>query len=216
MVNDDQNDGRFLSISLGSGYRAHPLDKSANDKFYSIRDKHVFARLSQSDYDAYPVIYDSDLVDVSGKINVVLDEDARGWKFTLPSSEKILAESRTFDDTVYFVSFEPDVASADPCQAGLSINRLYRVAITNGDPVSLDDEALDENDEEAIDEARVTKLQQGGIAVRPIFLFPSPVNPDCEGADCAPPPVGCVGVECFDPGFPNNPIRTLWTQNGVE
>ncbi len=146
----------------------------------------------------------------------MLNESDRGWRFTLPSNESILAESRTFDDTIYFVSFEPDIASADPCQAGLSINRLYRVSVGNGDPAVEDTEALDENDPEALDEARVTQLEQGGIAVRPIFLFPSPVDSDCEGADCAPPPVGCVGVECFDPGFPNSPVRTLWTQNGVD
>lgn len=215
LVNDAENDDRFLAINLGSGYRAHPLDKSANDRFYSIRDKKVFTKMAQSAYNAFPIIKDSDLVEVSGRINVVLNDDDKGWKLTLPANEKVLAESRTFDDTVYFVSFEPDVASADPCQAGLSINRLYRVSVGNGDPVVADKDALDENNEEEIDEARVTKLEQGGIAVRPIFLFPSPVDPDCEGADCAPPPIGCVGVECFDPGFPNNPVRTLWTQNGV-
>ncbi len=216
LVKDTEHDNRFLAINLGSGYRSHPLDKAANDRFYSLRDNQVFTKLSQAAYDAYPIAYDSDLIEVSGRINVVLSESDRGWKFTLPANESILAESRTFDDTVYFVSFEPDIASADPCQAGLSINRLYRVSIGNGDPAVEDTESLDENDAEALDEARVTQLEQGGIAVRPIFLFPSPVNPDCEGVDCAPPPVGCVGVECFDPGFPNSPVRTLWTQNGVD
>ena len=124
--------------------------------------------------------------------------------------------SRTFDDSVYFVSFEPEAYSADPCQAGLSVNRLYRVSLVNGDPV-VDLDELDPNDPIELDAARVTELDQGGIAVRPIFLFPSPLDTDgCTGTDCAPPPVGCVGVECFDPGFPNNPVRTLWTQNGVE
>ena len=216
MVNDKENDNRYLSISLGSGYRAHPLDKSANDRFYSLRDNHVFAKLSQAEYNAYPIAYDADLIEVRGRMNVNLGKQDRGWKLTLPANEKILAESRTFDDIIYFVSFEPDVASADPCQAGLSINRLYRVSVGNGDPAVDDKEAIDENNEEEIDDARVTRLEQGGIAVRPIFLFPSPVDPDCEGADCAPPPVGCVGVECFDPGFPNNPVRTLWTQDGIE
>ena len=193
---------RYLSLSMGSGYRAHPLDKRASDRFYSLRDKDVFTKLSQPAYNAYPVIYDSELKEISGRINVELDKYDRGWKFTLPYNEKILAESRTFDNTIYFVSFEPDVASSDPCQAGLSINRLYRVAVSNGDPVTDDLDELDEFSEEDIDEARVTKLEQGGIAVRPIFLFPSPVNADCEGADCAPPPVGCVGCRMFRSGLP--------------
>lgn len=214
MFTDEEHDRRYLALSIGSGYRAHPLDKSAADRFYSIRDPDVFSRLPQQAYLSYDVALDADLREVSGQFGIKLNPSDRGWKFTLPPGEKILSESRTFDDKVYFVSFEPEVASADPCQAGLSVNRLYRVAIANGDP-DVDLETLDPNDDEAADEARVTKLEQGGIAVRPIFLFPSPLDPDCEGEECAPPPIGCVGVECFDPGFPNNPVRTLWTQDGT-
>ena len=214
MFTDHAQEQRYIAISLGSGYRAHPLDKGAADRFYSLRDPDVFTKLSQQAYDNYPIANDSDLVDVRGQVNVSVTPADRGWKFTLPPGEKILAESGTFDDTIYFVSFEPEVASSDPCQAGLSVNRLYRVAIANGDPV-VNTEELDPNDPTAADEARVTKLEQGGIAVRPIFLFPSPLDPDCEGDECAPPPIGCVGVECFDPGFSNNPVRTLWTQDGV-
>ncbi len=214
MVNDAANDRRFLSISLGSGYRAHPLDKSANDRFYSLRDPDVFTRLTQLAYDTYSIIGDGDLIDVTGRLNVTLNPADRGWKFRLPYGEKILAESRTFDDTVYFVSFEPDTVSMDPCRAGLSINRLYRVKVLNGDPV-VDLSTIDPNDPDEVDDARVTNLEQGGIAPKPTFLFPSPLDPNCQGEECAPPPIGCVGVECFDPGFPNNPVRTLWTQDGV-
>ena len=117
---------------------------------------------------------------------------------------------------MFFVSFEPDVESADPCQAGLSINRLYHVKVLNGDPV-VDLDLLDASDPEAVDDARLARLEQGGVATRPIFLFPSPLDPEnCQGEECTPPPVGCVGVECFDPGFENNPVRTLWTQDGVD
>ena len=65
------------------------------------------------------------------------------------------------------------------------------------------------------DDERRTTLQQGGIAPSPSILFPSP-DPDCVGDECKIPPLGCVGVECFDPGFENNPVRTLWTQDGIE
>jgi hypothetical protein len=50
------------------------------------------------------------------------------------------------------------------------------------------------------------------MAGAPVFAD----DPDCTGADCAPPPIACIGVECFDPGFANNPVRTLWTQDGIE
>ena len=66
-------------------------------------------------------------------------------------------------------------------------------------------------------DARVMELEQGGIAPKPTFIFPSPVDPtSCTGSACSPEPIGCIGVECFDPNFPNNPRRTLWTKAGVE
>ncbi|MBJ90332.1 MAG: hypothetical protein CMO98_10795 [Woeseia sp.] len=212
---DPRQDKRFLAINLGSGYRSHPLDNSANDRFYALRDKQVFTKLSQTAYDQYPVANDGDMIEVSGQINVVLGENDRGWKLTLPANEKILAESRTFNDVIYFVSFEPSVDSSDPCRAGLSTNRLYRMNIRNGDPAVGDLNTLIDGDPGELDQARATTLEQGGIAVRPVFFFPSPADPDCEGSECTPPPLGCIGVECFDPGFSNKPVRTLWTQNGV-
>lgn len=215
MFLDRKQDRRYLSISIGSGYRAHPLDKSANDRFYSLRDPDVFTTLSQSQYNSYSIATDANMVEVTGTLGTELQATDRGWKLTLPPGQKVLAESSTFNNEIFFVTFEPDVASADPCQAGLSVNRLYRVDVVNGDPTQLKD-VLDLTDSVAIDEARVQDLEQGGIAPKPMFLFPSPLDPNCTGEECAPPPVGCVGVECFDPGYANFPVRTLWTQDGIE
>jgi len=215
MFVDRRHDRRYLAINIGSGYRAHPLDNSAADRFYSIRDPRVFDQMTQSQYDSNSIITDSDLVDVAGSSGTVIPADGDGWKLTLPGTEKILSASLTFDDSVYFVSFEPQANTADPCQAGLSVNRLYRVNIVNGDPVMDHGLPVPEDGDEA-DEARITRLEQGGIAPKPTFFFPSPTDPNCTGMACAPPPVGCVGVECFDPGFPNFPVRTLWTQDGID
>ena len=45
----------------------------------------------------------------------------------------------------------------------------------------------------------------------------SPDDLTCPaGIDCSPPPLHCVGVECVDAGFQNKPVRTLWTQDGIE
>ncbi|HSD68847.1 MAG TPA: hypothetical protein VLB07_04800, partial [Woeseiaceae bacterium] len=92
-------------------------------------------------------------------------------------------------------------------------NFLYRVNVNNGDPIVNNLDALDPAD---ADNARRQQLAQGGIAPTPAILFPSSDDPNCTGAACSPPPLGCVGVECFDPGFVNNPVRTLWTQDGIE
>ena len=214
LITDQKQQRRYISVSVGSGYRAHPFDLTAADRFYSLRDGDVFNALTQAQYDAYPIATDADLIEVSGKTQVEVTANDRGWKFTLPANEKVLANSLTFDDQVFFVSFTPDSDSAATCSAGKGTNFLYRVSAVNGDPIVPNIEDL--NPDLADDERR-TALRQGGIAPSPTILFPSPEDPDeCQGDECNPPPLGCVGVECFDPGFENNPVRTLWTQDGIE
>jgi type IV pilus assembly protein PilY1 len=209
---DRTQNRRFVSLSIGSGYRAHPLDNTATDRFYSVRDPDVFNPLTQTAYDNYDIVTDADLVEVSGQVRTIVDQTKRGWKFTLPANQKVLANSVTFDDEVFFVGFSPETNLADVCQPSQGKNFLYRVKVENGDPVVNNLDTVDPADSDA---ERVIELAQGGIAPTPAFLFPAP-DPNCTGSDCSPPPIGCVGVECFDPGFENNPVRTLWTQDGIE
>ena len=213
MFADERQNRRFISVSIGSGYRAHPLDLSAADKFYSLRDPDLFNSLSQTDYDNYTPITEADLVDVTGRVDVNITQADAGWRLTLPPNQMVLADSVTFNDEVFFVSFSPDSTGAAACNVGQGTNYLWRISILNGDPILEDLGNIPVGGE---DEARRTQLAQGGIAPTPQFLFPSPDDPDCTGADCSPPPIGCIGVECFDPGFQNNPVRTLWTQDGIE
>jgi len=212
LITDNQQQRRYISINVGSGYRAHPFDLTATDRFFSIRDGDVFNQLSQAAYDGYSIITDADLVEVSGQTQTVITSADRGWKFTLPWNEKILADSLTFDNQVFFVAFTPDSSAAASCSAGKGTNFLYRMSAVNGDPIVPNIDTLNPL---VSDDERRTTLQQGGIAPSPTILFPTP-DPNCTGDDCKQPPLGCVGVECFDPGFENNPVRTLWTQDGIE
>jgi type IV pilus assembly protein PilY1 len=213
LFTDNIQDRRFIAISIGSGYREHPFDLTASDRFYSIRDKDIFRQLTQLEYDNYDITTEADLVEVAGQKQVTIGPNDRGWMFTLPPNEKVLADSLTFDDSVLFVSFTPDSTAAASCSVGQGTNFLYRVSVINGDPIVNNLDTLDPAD---ADDARRDTLAQGGIAPTPTILFPSSDDPTCTGAACVPPPLGCVGVECFDPGFVNNPVRTLWTQDGIE
>lgn len=213
LFQDRNSNKRFISLSIGSGYRAHPLDESAEDRFYSVRDPDVFNQLTQADYNSYDIVQDSDLVEVSGSVRTVIDPAKRGWKFSLPSNQKVLSDSVTFNDTVTFVGFSPEANNSDGCAPSLGKNFRYTVKVENGDPAVNNLDTLDPAD---ADDERMEELAQGGIAPTPTILFPSPDDPSCTGTDCAPPPIGCVGVECFDPGFANAPVRTLWTQDGIQ
>ncbi len=203
---------RYAAISIGSGYRAHPLDSTASDRFYSVRDENVFAFMDQTAHNNFTPITESDLVEVSGDVRVTINSTDSGWMFTLPANQKVITESVTFDNSVFFIGFSPEINTSNPCEPSQGRNFLYRVNVVNGDPVVNNLDTIDPADADA---ARVTSLQQGGIAPTPTFLFPSPPA-NCTGAACSPPPVGCVGVECFIPGFDNNPRRTLWTMDGIQ
>jgi type IV pilus assembly protein PilY1 len=210
---DTAQSRRFVAVNIGTGYRAHPLNTTAADAFYSFRDPDVFTRLTQADYNTYNIATSADFVEVAGSTQAVVTASDRGWKFTLPPDQMVLSESTVFNGEVFFVAFSPDTVAAQDCSVRVGRNFLYRVSILNGDPIVDNIDAVEDTIADAL---RVTELQQGGIAPSPQFLFPSPDDPDCTGAECAPPPLGCVGVECFDPGFANNPVRTLWTQDGIE
>jgi type IV pilus assembly protein PilY1 len=203
---------RYLAVSIGSGYRAHPFDLDATDRFYSVRDPAIFNQLSQADYDSYSIITDASLVEVSGTVKNVIPASARGWKFTLPANEKVLSDSVTFDNEIFFVGFTPDNLSTANCSAGRGTNFLYRISVVNGDPIVQNLDAVTPGLE---DEERRDQLAQGGIAPTPAILFPSPPA-GCTGDDCQPPPLMCIGVECNPPGYLNKPKRTLWTQEGIE
>ena len=209
---DPQQNRRYISVSIGTGYRAHPLNTSAVDRFYSLRDPDVFNRLTQADYGSYDIATDADMVEVSGQAGTIIGAADRGWKFTMPALQMVLSDSTTFDDSIFFVGFSPEANSIGSCDPILGRNVLYRVNIVNGDPIPPPPGTPVPADPDA---ARAEVLAQGGIAPSPTILFPSP-DPDCVGDECKVPPLGCVGVECFDPGFKNNPVRTLWTQDGIE
>ena len=203
---------RFIAIGVGSGYRAHPLDVSATDMYFSLRDPDLFAKLDTNAYTNYNIAYEGNMHEISGQLNTQIGANERGWKFTVPSGQMVLSSSATFDNSVFFLSYAPDINAASSCQVAPGDNFLYRVDVSNGDPIANNLDTMDPNDSDA---ARVTALEQGGIAPTPAFLFPGG-DDGCKGEACSPPPIGCVGVECFDPGFANNPVRTLWTQDGIE
>ena len=212
LISDARQARRYVAISIGSGYRAHPFDLSAADRFYSVRDKDVFNQLDQTAYNNYSITNDSQLIEVSGQTETIVTSADRGWKFTLPTNEKVLADSLTFNDEIFFVTFTPDSSAAVTCSAGKGTNFLYRVSAVNGDPIVPNISTLNPL---LSDDARRGTLQQGGIAPSPTILFPTP-DPDCTGSDCIQPPIGCIGVECFDPEFEITPRRTLWVQDGIE
>ena len=208
---------RFLNLAIGSGYRAHPLETGVNDRFYSLRDYELFRQMAQFQYDALVPITDSDptLVDITADPSASLPASARGWKLNLTNpGEKVLAESRTFNNRIFFTTYSPENI-ANICRPHPGTNRLYAVSAANAAPFTDLDRDGDLGGLDTSDRTRI--LRAGGIAPDVVFLFPSADDPgSCVGKACAPRPECIVGLEICDPGFDNDPIRTFWNQAGAE
>ena len=172
----------FLNIAIGSGYRGHPLNNTANDRFYSVRDYSGFSPMTQAQFNTLPIIVDATaagtpkLLDITASVNPVIPSGGPGWQLLLnthpdwTAGEKVLVPSRTFNDQVIFTTYTPNTTvPADPCVGvGTGTNRVYVVNVFNGAPT------LDRNKDGTLTtDERSQDLRQGGIAPETAFLFPA-------------------------------------------
>jgi type IV pilus assembly protein PilY1 len=233
----------YLSIAIGSGYRAHPLNKVVQDRFYVFKDPDAyvsspattFFRTDIADGDDTNDLYDAtdNLLD-STDPDVQQDEQdafnaAQGFYINIGGTgirpgEKVLTESRTFDNKVLFASFQPGARSpAQACQASTGLSRLYLFDVVNGTPVrNFSDNPDDPNDDIVDDprdpgdssgednelakdpEDRYVELSQGGLPPDLSVLFPS------VDATLPQEALVCVGPECFNPGLAITTEKTFW------
>jgi type IV pilus assembly protein PilY1 len=225
----------FIHVGIGSGHRAHPLSTLNNDRFYALRDYGI-TKKNQDQFDDITPLTDADMEPLT-EADTDVPDDAAGWKLDLQDGEKVLAEARTFADEVYFTTFRPGT-SVSSCQPGLGTNRLYRMSLFDGAPVTNLDGVVD--DTLTLTDRYVEAV--GGILPTPQLIFtsddqdgdgipddidtdrdgdsvPDDVDDDvpevCEGEDCGGTVV-CVGMMCFPPGFTNTPVRTYWFQESVD
>jgi len=134
---------RYMAISIGSGYRAHPLKQgtdNAQDRLYMIKDKNVY---SIPALDSISTIqHGAKLVDLSAETdpqaNVPNWDQKNGWYINLNRTigEKALAEAFTLDNTVFFTTFQPESGTpADACSNAAHTARAYVMKVTNAKPL---------------------------------------------------------------------------------
>ncbi len=127
-------------ISIGSGFRAHPMDESITDKFFMIVDYSPYKAI---DEDTFETVELSDLakITISGAIGQTTVEQTdslknkKGWQVNLPEDgEKILATSVTFDGVVVFTTLvpKPVASGADQCAAPATQGRIYAINVLTG------------------------------------------------------------------------------------
>jgi type IV pilus assembly protein PilY1 len=226
----------FYNVAIGSGDRENPVsDQTTQNTFFSFRDTLTRTKVDTDNYKTncsnstdpcFELITDDDrLVDATTTASPTVGANATGWKMDLVKvggtpeaptrtgrGEKVLAESRTFANGVYFTSYAPENREVGDCGTYVGINRLYVVSACNAAPVNNFDTSTAGANSVA---DRTLQLAQGSIAPEVVFIFPTPPE-GCNSRDCLPPPQCLVGLANCGRGVANNPVRVFWREQGAE
>ena len=189
----------FISVSIGSGHRAHPLNNQVVDKFFVVKDKGVLSKsfdmdVSFSDLQDISSLIDSTGNGISDAVTILNDPNAnkKGWYLSFTNSgEKVIEQSITFNNAVIFTSYVPPGAnSGNICQAAAGSGRLYALNILNGNPY------IDTNHDGTLTEQdRFVDLMGAGIAPSPRVLLENGTDGITQRL--------CIGTECgFDQLLP--------------
>ncbi len=150
-----------LYVTIGSGYRAHPLDKNTNEAFFVIRDNTVYEDSAPENE-----LKIGDLVNV-GAGNPVKG-DSPGWFYYLniAPGEKVMSSPVVYDNTVYFSTYSPVGGSKDdsPCAVSLGSAYLHTVNLITGDPAKI-------NNDGSLSSDRQEKLKQQVPPPTPVLFM---------------------------------------------
>lgn len=187
----------FLTIAIGSGFRAHPLQTIHQDSFYIIKDKNIVNKPA-----SYKPADKSKFINISAASSPSATKP-EGWKYDLPIGEKVLSTSLTSNGYMYFTTFAPKLLSQSVtgCNADIGQAKAYTVAFN---PTSAKDGFAPTISSNSI----ITD----GPPPSPIELSVGPLgqikfckenpghesckepekDPECEErGDCPPPPPAC-------------------------
>ncbi len=189
LVKDDQA-GDYLTIAIGSGYRAHPIvEKNVDNRFYVIKDSNPYKAptsysikteelptkitLGENETPDPLKLYNATALMKGGKAALNSDmysimSHGGGWYVQMETEgEKVLAQSTTFSGAIIFTSFSPSSDSnSGVCGADTGQSRVY--ALSQKWAIA----AVDLNEDGIIDSSDAsTTLVHSGIAPRPVVIY---------------------------------------------
>lgn len=160
-----------ILLSIGSGYRAHPLSTTTTDYHFVLRDKDGMNVPS-----AYETIKFNDLK----SWGTAIADASHGWYVPLTQDyEKVLSEARLADGIVYFTTYAPqNLDDPDLCEGDTGVSRVYLL-----DTLDPSGDRLTELGVEVEDGRGTIELPDTGILPPPVLVFPNPEDEKDDNDD---------------------------------
>ncbi|MBU2881173.1 hypothetical protein KO525_02670 [Psychrosphaera sp. B3R10] len=176
-----QDHDHYYAVSIGSGYRAHPLDETVQDSVVMIKDKGVF--IKEDGRYTFPEI--STIVQITPESQNLSDAaEFDGYEFNLTKGEKVLTGVSIINSRLIFSTYDPSSAGLEEnsCSAAQGGGRVYIINLLDGNALIdiNNDNKIDYNDSFAV-------LDKSGIPAEPRLII---TDPDA--------PTICIGTECAD------------------
>ncbi|MEH6457232.1 MAG: hypothetical protein V7749_12955 [Cocleimonas sp.] len=137
------NGRSVYTVSLGSGFRAHPMDETIDDRFYVLVDHEPYSRIVLPSGVPFDTITETDLAVITvnnssaTKTGEITDPSKKGWVFKFTQTgEKVLAKAKNSDGNIIFSTLIPEAASSgsgvDQCSAPITKSVLYKFKVITG------------------------------------------------------------------------------------
>lgn len=184
------NYGAFDGVLIGSGNRASPRATGVDNYFFLLKDRNTTSgAVAGQPYNA--AAFDStrnaagltDVTSICSNAAACHAALINGWKLKLTEvGEKVLAPALTRLGKIYFTSFLPNSAPANPesaCTPTSGGGRLYAVQLANGAPVTHFASTTDKP-ATLTPSDRHKSLSVGGIPAQVVPLGDSLLPPDLQ------------------------------------
>jgi type IV pilus assembly protein PilY1 len=217
-----------LAIVVGSGWQAHPLDTTIEDRLYMIKSSDVLEppRNLEGVVEYVTLVEDDDLYDATeNKLGAVSGENSNaereqahkdyygyideetgeyyppmnGWYIRFTNTgEKSLASTLTVDGEVYYTTYEPTPTTIG-CIYSAGIPRLYHINLLDATPIK---NYLDLNQD-----TKLTAAHRENSTLTTQSLPTAPQLLRVDGKDQL-----CIGTECGSLERETSITRTYWVQ----
>ena len=215
----EEGSAPYLALAVSSGYRAHPLNTTIQDRIYMIKDPYLYTPPPSNAYGTLTTgITEADLYNASdnliGQGNTTQKETALnelgtrdGWFIILDEAdgsfvgEKGLSEVLIIDGLIVATTYVPESSGGTvACKPVDGSGYVYFMAITDATPKFNFDTIVDSSDNLTVEDRR-KKLTRGGIPPNPAPIFTK------DGSAII------VGTEPVEDASDDRPKKMFWYED---